>query len=72
MSSLPLFANALIVLATIVVIGLGAHWVVESATRRLALVVLAMMRWGFDFSAHTPAPWPGPDQGVKQAYDSSP
>ncbi|MEE8409092.1 MAG: calcium/sodium antiporter [Myxococcota bacterium] len=33
MSSLPLFANGLVVLATIVVIGLGAHWVVESATR---------------------------------------
>lgn len=33
MSGLPLFANGLIVVVTIVVIGLGAHWVVESATR---------------------------------------
>ena len=31
--SLPLYANGLMVLATIVVIALGAHWVVESATR---------------------------------------
>jgi cation:H+ antiporter len=31
--SLPLSANGLMVLATIVVIGLGAHWVVESAAR---------------------------------------
>jgi cation:H+ antiporter len=33
MDKLPLFANGLIVLATIVVVGLGAHWVVESAAR---------------------------------------
>ena len=33
MSKLPLFANGLIVLATIVVVGLGAHWMVESAAR---------------------------------------
>jgi cation:H+ antiporter len=31
--SVPLFAHGFIVLTTIVVIGLGAHWVVESAAR---------------------------------------
>ena len=31
--SLPLWTNSLILLATIVVVGLGAHWMVESAAR---------------------------------------
>ncbi len=33
LEGLPLWTNGLIVLATIAVVGLGAHWVVEAATR---------------------------------------